>query len=110
MKKFILFSLGVLFLTACAGNPPSWWNPGNVYSNSGKKQAPANQTSANLPNRETDAQEEQTLQLQDQTCEEMILTPLQDEEGENESGDASAQSVVPPEDTNALPLPSVLAE
>ena len=106
MQKQIGISVALLFLAACA-EIPAWWNPRGM---TGKTQAPAAtsttpaETSARTPSEPV----ELDLSLQDETYEEMTITPLQDEEEENDSGDASAQSVVPPEDE--LPAPSILEE
>lgn len=51
-------------------------------------------------------QEETIAPLPDESYEEMILTPLQDEETENASGESSSQSS--PAETGMLPPPSVL--
>ncbi len=93
MHKYIILIMTVASLSACAGNPPAWWNPGNIYSPPKQKQSAEN----TLP-------PEQTISLQDETYEEMVLTPLQDEENENSSGDAASQTL-PQEDL--LP-PSIL--
>ena len=82
MRKCILLIISVLFLGACAGNPPAWWNPGNIYSPP-KEDKPSQKP---LP-------PEQAILLQDETYEEMVLTPLQDEENENNSGDSSSQTL-----------------
>lgn len=105
MQKQIGLLVALLFLAACA-EIPAWWNPRGT---TGSTQATATtstpaKTSAQTPNEPV----EFDLSLQDETYEEMTITPLQDEEDENESGDASAQSVVPPEDE--LPAPSILEE
>ena len=92
MHKYITLFLGTLLLGACSGNPPAWWNPGNVYS----PPKPAQPQEEQMP-------PEQNISLQDEDYEEMTLTPLQDEEEENESGDASSQTI-PQEDLT----PSVL--
>lgn len=113
MKKNILFlAASCLFAGACAGNPPAWWNPGNTYSSeaparpssgavsSVRPAAPAAQEEEFVP------REEAITPLPDESYEEMILTPLQDEETENVSGESSAQSV--PSSSSVLPPPSVL--
>ena len=106
MQKQIGISVALLFLAACA-EIPAWWNPrgttGNTQTTAATSTAPA-ETSARTPSEPV----ELDLSLQDETYEEMTITPLQDEEEENDSGDASAQSVVPPEDD--LPAPSILEE
>lgn len=107
MKKCFIILLGGLWLAACAGNPPAWWNPaGRSYEPKAapKTVRPVVQTRSPQPMEELD------ISLQDETYEEMTLTPLQDEEGENESGDSSAQSIVPAEDESFLPPPSILEE
>ena len=117
MKKNLL-SLAVfsLLLAACAGNPPAWWNPSNSYSSSGQsaRPRPAQAASSGNITVSAPAQEETfipqeeaiSIPLPDESYEEMILTPLQDEETENASGEASAQSS--PSETGQLPPPSVL--
>ncbi len=104
MLKQIGILGSVLFLTACAKMPPVWWNPRPLTGNT---QHPVGQTQPKVT-RPVRTPEELELSLQDETYEEMTITPLQDEEAENDSGDESAQSVVPPEDE--LPAPSVLEE
>lgn len=92
-------------LAACAGNPPAWWNPGNIYSSQGESTSatPTAPARATTPSQTTT---EQTLNLPNEDYEEMALTPLQDEEGENDSGESSAQSI--PELEDLLPPPSIL--
>ncbi len=116
MKKNIsLLAACGLLAAACAGNPPAWWNPGNAYSSgsSSSRPAPAAERSGTIavssPANETLAvpQEEAIpAPLPDDSYEEMILTPLQDEETEDASGESSAQSS--PSQTGQLPPPSVL--
>lgn len=107
MKKALAICLLSLGLAACTGNPPAWWNPGNVYSPENKKDTPATTTpAAQVTDTSTQKPTEESISLPDEAYEEMTLTPLQDEEGENDSGDASAQSVPDPEDL--LPPPSIL--
>ena len=105
MQKQIGILVTLLFLAACA-EIPAWWNPRGTTGTTqpaATTSTPA-KTSAQTPNEPV----EFDLSLQDETYEEMTITPLQDEEDENESGDASSQSVVPPEDE--LPAPSILEE
>lgn len=109
MKKISVLLLGTVALAACAGMPPAWWTPRGTAAASSSA-APARpaaaSTAAVVPE-----PAEQPILLQDETYEEMMLTPLQDEEGENASGDASAQSV-PAEEPEAdfLPPPSILED
>ena len=113
MKKNIFFLAAVAVLAAaCAGNPPAWWNPGNAYS-SGAAADPSRSETSGRVEMSTPAQQEVYIPqevdiapLPDESYEEMILTPLQDEETENDSGESSAQSA--PTETTFLPPPSVL--
>lgn len=106
MQKIVSFIFSMVLLAACAGAPPAWWNPRGTAGKNPKSVVGAVKQDPQTPASPV----EMDLSLQDETYEEMTLTPLQDEEEENESGDASAQSVVPPEDEDVLPLPSILEE
>lgn len=137
MKKVISSLFVFVFLTACSGNPPAWWNPGNVYSNIGrqsdsKESQPSKSSSVSTSSFEVmEEPQEESISVADESYEEMALTPLQDEENEQQSGDSSAQSVSNPEEdipelgenpadedfsaqpatdtaSGGLPLPSVL--
>lgn len=108
MRKYFVILLSCVWLAACAGNPPAWWNPtGRSYEQKEKQKTSRPVSTSTYQPRPT---EELDISLQDETYEEMTLTPLQDEEGENESGDSSAQSIVPAEDEFFLPPPSILEE
>lgn len=122
-KTFALFVFSLL-LAACAGNPPAWWTPNPAGSVSAPRSSERTQTAkpqAVQSDAETETAaepaEETLAPLPDESYEEMILTPLQDEETENETGDSSAQTVPAeepaqtapaPADPGALPPPSVL--
>ena len=97
MKKFFSFILLASFVSACAGNPPAWWNPNNRYGTADGAQ-PRQTTNVKAV-----ALQEETLELPDSSYEEITLTPMPDEENENKTGASSAQN----EEEN-LPLPSVL--
>lgn len=100
MKKVFSFLFLGVFTAACAGDPPAWWNPGNRYGTAdgsvtiSPTPRPAARTSAPV--------KEEEIDVVDESYEEITLTPLADEEEENDTGAASAQS------TSDLPLPSVL--
>ena len=94
----------MLWLIACAGMPPAWWNPRAATT----AKTPVSAVSQKNP--AADHPVELNISLQDETYEEMTLTPLQDEEEENASGDASAQSVGADETEDVLPAPSILQE
>ena len=105
MKKFILFSLGVLFLTACAGNPPSWWNPNNRYGATSANSAKASAAAA-TSRRTVVVEEEEMDPLPDASYEEETLSPLPELE-EIPAGELSGAELVQT-DENLLPVPSVL--
>lgn len=91
-------------LAACAGNPPTWWNPSNSYGNSSSKKGEVRAVSQPrvVPTVEEEIpQEEHILPLPDSEYEEMILTPLQDEETEQATGSSSAQNVISPDEPTA---------
>lgn len=106
MQKQIGILVALLFLAACA-EIPAWWNPRGTAGTTQKAPVVSSEPSKNRVQTPSEPVE-LDLSLQDETYEEMTITPLQDEEEENDSGDASAQSVVPPEDE--LPAPSILEE
>ena len=112
MNLFFLITLAC-FSAACAGNPPAWWTPSNAYSADGVRASSSYNTNAaeqtaviSQPEEMPIPQEVDIAPLPDESYEEMILTPLQDEETENDSGESSAQSA--PTETGLLPPPSVL--
>lgn len=105
MKNILAVFLGSVLFVACAGNPPQWWNPGNRYGAS--EQTPAVQTAAQ---RTMPAPKEEKLELRDESYEEITLTPMPDEDGENATGASASQNteLLPAGDTTTLPAPSVL--
>lgn len=108
MKKIYSLLFVSVMLTACAGNPPAWWNPRNLQPGqqtaTSQQGTPARQASQ----AEQDPQAEQTISLQDESFEEMALTPLQDEEQENATGESASQvTEETPEDGL---IPSILNE
>ena len=112
MKKFITLVLGTCLCAACAEFPPAWWTPGGTKPSSTgiKTPVPASkQETTEIQTNPAPTMVELELSLPDEEYEEMTLTPLQDEEEENDSGETSAQSV-PPEDEDTLPPPSILEE
>ena len=102
MKKIFPLFLLTLFAAACAGNPPAWWNPNNRYGSAD------GQTVQQAPQKKTIVIKEEDIEpLPDVTYEEVTLTPMPDEEGENSSGAAAGQNQALNPDEN-LPVPSVL--
>jgi len=84
MKKFLLLVLPI-FICACAGNPPAWWNP------SGKYQMPETHTatSDNIESPSVDSTDSSisTFTPVESVFEEMIIEPLPDESVEIETED-----------------------
>lgn len=121
MKKIALVLPAVCLLAACAGNPPQWWNPSGSYGNDAvSASSSAGHTEpvrAAEPEEEPiPAEENIAAPSPDDSYEEMILTPLQDEETEDPA-DKTSQSqntmdITPsaPESSGGLPVPSVLTE
>ncbi len=102
MKKILSLLLLTCFAAACAGSPPTWWNPNNRYGSAdgqAAQQAPQQKAAV--------VKEEDIEPLPDATYEEITLTPMADEEGENISGAAAGQNNALTPDEN-LPVPSVL--
>ena len=101
MKYLISLCLVSCFLSACAGNPPAWWNPNNRYG-----------TAENQPARKTTAKKqavvrEETMDVfTEVSYEEEILAPLPEEEEPAASTEAPAPS--PAQNPGKLPAPSVL--
>ena len=101
MKRIFLFALCVLFLGACAGNPPAWWNPGNRYGTA-EVTTPAPQPAAPV-RKAVPPTEEEMEPLPDNSYEEEVIAPLPEEE------DMPAEvPVQEPALDEALPTPSVL--
>ena len=108
MRKILFLTPVSLLLCACAGMPPAWWNPGNTYSSTSRQTVSDEKPRERVitPSAIEQMPTEENIAAQDESFEEMILTPLQDEETENDTGESSAQSV--PQGGNMLPPPSVL--
>jgi len=98
-------------LAACAGNPPAWWNPRNTQpgqTTTKPRTAATTGRSGTTLQEPVNMEAEELIAVPDEGYEEMALTPLQDEEQENESGESSAQVMQEP--TEDLLVPSVLEE
>lgn len=116
----MFFSLGLM--AACAGNPPQWWNPSGAYGNEGSADSPAAGSTPSsvrpAPVQETPVVQEENIAsfIPDDSYEEMILTPMQDEETEEPAQGANASSntmdITPsaPDASSELPVPSVLMD
>lgn len=80
MRKILFFLMIVCWISACAGNPPAWWNPGNVYSNPSKSSVPAPTVLAPQPTDEPALEEpqEESFSVQEENYEEMTLPPVDD--------------------------------
>lgn len=108
-------------LTACAGNPPRWWNPGNTYSSTSRQTVSDEAFHQNNPSPSSIGKMEAIPDVEliapanDDDFEEMLLTPLQDEETEEASthpSDGGTMTVTPSAASSVpdgvLPPPSVL--
>ncbi|MDD6152749.1 MAG: hypothetical protein PUK24_05580 [Elusimicrobia bacterium] len=109
MRKILFLTPVSLLLCACSGMPPAWWNPGNTYSSTSRQTVSDEKPRERVitPSAIEQMPTEENIAVQDESFEEMILTPLQDEETENDTGESSAQSV-PQQQGSDLPPPSVL--
>lgn len=108
-------------LAACAGNPPQWWNPSGSYSQeaaapaAGKTQ-PVEQPASGLEALPAVQEENIATTLPDDSYEEMILTPVQDEDTEEpatgKDSSENTMDITPsvPDTSTSLPVPSVLTE
>lgn len=82
----MLFAAGLT--AACAGTPPQWWNPSGTYGNESASAMPAagqtQPTARPVTAQETPVVQEENIAsvMPDDSYEEMILTPMQDEETE----------------------------
>ena len=73
MKKYIAFTFCLIILTACAGNPPTWWNPSGRYSTpSQTSSTPPAIVATPIPTPE----KETLLPAVDSDYEEMALSPV----------------------------------
>ncbi|MBO7191000.1 MAG: hypothetical protein J6V32_02720 [Elusimicrobiaceae bacterium] len=108
MKKILGSLVAFLLLAACA-EMPAWWTPRQPAEGNKPVATTPQNPPRTLHTNPTPTMEDLELSLTDESYEEMTLTPLQDEEDENDSGETSAQSV-PPEDEDVLPPPSILEE
>lgn len=111
MKK-IYSLLGIcLWLAACAGTPPTWWNPrsmpaGISVSGNSKTAAAVKRENRFTPS-QMDLTAEELLVVHEDEYEEMAITPLQDEEQENATGETTAQIM---EAAEGELVPSILSE
>lgn len=114
MKKIIFLYICAVLLAACAGNPPAWWNPGNTYSSTSRQsvsdEKPRTHFAAPSPVPAMPAEE--SIALPDESYEEMMLTPLQDEDPETsgaaQTAPASETAYSSLAESGVLPPPSVL--
>jgi len=110
MKKILVLMSLAVCLGACSGMPPAWWNPGNTYSSTSRQsvsdEKPRERVITPSAIDESQIPAEESISVADESYEEMMLTPLQDEETEESTGEASSQSV--PQERGELPPPSVL--
>lgn len=101
MKQLMGIFLLSLYLVACAGNPPAWWNPGNRYGQT-PASAEASADQGKAPRQPAAPQEENMDPLPDNSYEEEVIAPLPEEE------DTPAEQPADEPGVNTLPVPSVL--
>lgn len=110
MKKTVLLGVVSSLLMACAGNPPAWWNPRHMQTGPTdlQKQTVAKQKEAESrrPTLAEPMDTEELIGVTEESYEEMPLTPLQDEEQENDSGESTSQLMDDPEEL----IPSILED
>ena len=102
MKQLLGIFLLSLYLVACAGNPPAWWNPGNRYGHTPASAAETSAAQQAAPRQPVTPQEENIDPLPDNSYEEEVIAPLPEEE--------DTPTVQPTDEpgVNTLPMPSVL--
>ena len=96
MKQLLAVCVSVLFLGACAGQVPAWWNPSNRYVQ--PDTPPAVQQPAPAVQKPVIA-DEPLENLPDESYQEQTIAPLPEEED---------MPVNVPAEEPALPAPSVL--
>ncbi|MBR2865779.1 MAG: hypothetical protein IKC13_05870 [Elusimicrobiaceae bacterium] len=94
MKKSFPFVF--IFLTACAGTPPAWWNPSGAYGGDQAVSRPQKAAPARVAVPESQPVEEEPIEQHFEPAfeeyEEMRLTPLPETDGEQEGGLAVEQT------------------
>ena len=104
MKRIFGLMTFCVFLASCSGNPPAWWNPGNRYGNT---QTGSSRNAASVQ-RTAPAVSEETLDVFDESYEEIAITPMPDEDAENDTGVSASQNEELLPISDKLPGPSVL--
>ena len=121
MRIYSLIAV-VFLMSACAGNPPAWWNPSGTYGNT-QQQTQTSRSGSSKISQEDETPVEQDIEPALDGYEEMTLAPIEQQtpvpSAEELAGetlaDTSEQAQVPvptgkevlPED-GSLPEPSVL--
>ncbi|MBO4675146.1 MAG: hypothetical protein J5601_03555 [Elusimicrobiaceae bacterium] len=80
MKKYIIYTFFLSMLTACAGNPPTWWNPSGRYSTTTPSSSSAPSIQTEIPDNSVSTPQQETLLPLDTDYEEMALSPIAAEE------------------------------
>ena len=86
MKKYIVCTVFLTILSACAGNPPAWWNPSGRYSTSPQRSSSVS-TSEEISKDSVSVPTQETLLPPDTDYEEMALSPIAAEEEISETTD-----------------------
>lgn len=98
MRYVISLCLLSCLLSACAGNPPAWWNPNNRYGTAENQPVPQKKAAK----KQVVVREDTIDTFTEVSYEEEILEPLPEEE------EPAAAQVTPAQDSGELPSPSVL--
>jgi hypothetical protein len=112
--KQILMACVLVLLTACAGEPPKWWNPTDKYT--APKQEAKTQKEQVAPKPAPAPKKEEVIgdefiAVEDTSLEEVEFQPLEDNPIPEENADGENTAVGGETDTaNQTLLPSILAE
>ena len=115
MKHFYLL-VAMLSLSACAGNPPEWWNPSGTYGTQSVNKSNTALAPVRTVTRQAEVEipAEETIETTVEEYEEMSLNPLEQTETSSaeESSEQADPMYAPAEEhtarEGALPPPSVL--
>jgi len=114
MRKIIFFYSILLLLTACAGEPPKWWNPSDKYTapKANAVQSPAQEAVKTVPavKKDEEIKEEDIMPVGDETLEEVDFQPLEDNPAAEEEDLQLQQEIAAPQTAQPPLAPSILDE
>jgi len=111
MKQIVCICLLALFVAACSGNPPAWWNPNERYGT--VEGQPKKTVIKKAASKKNSVVQEQTIDsFEALSYEEEVIAPLPEEEeiSAQVEDDIATQTeeFAAQEEAGALPRPSVL--